>query len=202
MFAYDIHTKQIEGGPAWLESDKYDVTVRPDVPGRPSIAQQRVIFQKLLADRFELKFHREKEELPVYALTVAKTGVKITKSQADLNSLPRLSLGPTPSGMSFLVRNSTLADFVTVLHGFVLDKPVVDQTGLSGRYDMPPLTFTPDAAQAARFLGGPPPPAGGNPDASPDVFTAFEQQLGLKLESTRAPVDVLVIDHVEKPSAN
>jgi bla regulator protein blaR1 len=205
MFAYDIHTNQIKRGPAWLESDKYDVSVRPDIPGLPDIAQMRVLFQKLLADRFQLKFHREKEELSVYALTVAKTGAKITKSQADpeQNFLPGMSFGPVPSGTSFNVTNSTLAEFVTTLHGFLLDKPAVDQTGLSGRYDFT-LTFTPDAAQAARLgdVGGRPLPAGDILNAAPDLFTAFQQQLGLKLESTKAPVDVLVVDHVERPSAN
>ena len=77
---------------------------------------------------------------------------------------------------------------------------MVDQSGLSERYDFT-LTFTPDAAQAA-LLGGPPPPAADNPDAAPDLFAAFQQQLGLKLEPTKAPVDVMVIDKVEKPSEN
>lgn len=81
-----------------------------------------------------------------------------------------------------------------------MDEPVVDQSGLSGRYDFT-LTFTPDAPQAA-LIGVPPPNAAGNPDAAPDLFTAFQQQLGLKLESAKAPVDVLVIDKVAKPSEN
>ena len=81
-----------------------------------------------------------------------------------------------------------------------MDRPVVDQSGLSERYDFT-LTFTLDAAQAVR-LGGAPPPATDNPDAGPDVFAAFQQQVGLKLESTKAPVDVMVIDKVEKPSEN
>ena len=92
-----------------------------------------------------------------------------------------------------------MSQITAVLQNF-LDKPVVDQSGLSEKYDFT-LTFTLDQAQAAR-LGGPTIPTADNPDAAPDVFAAFQQQLGLKLESTKAPVDVLVIDKVEKPSEN
>jgi uncharacterized protein (TIGR03435 family) len=197
--AYNVHAKQITGGPAWLESDKYDLNVKPDVPGQPSVAQIKVIIQKLVADRFQLRFHREKQELSVYAITVLKTGAKITKSEADPNGLPGLFFGRTPSGTTFNVRNATLAEVANTLQGSILDKPVVDQTGLSEKYDFL-LKFTPDPGQMAAF--GPQPPAGDNVDAPPDLFTAFQQQLGLALKPTKAPADVLVIDHVEKPSAN
>jgi uncharacterized protein (TIGR03435 family) len=96
-------------------------------------------------------------------------------------------------------RNSPLSQIAAVLQNS-MDKPVVDQSGLSDRYDFT-LMFTPDAAQAA-LIDGPPRPAADNLDAAPDLFTAFQQQLGLKLESTKAPVEVMVIDKVEKPSEN
>ncbi len=198
--AYDLHARQITGGPAWIESDKYDITGKPEVPGQPNVAQMKIMIQKLLADRFQLKFHREKKELGVYAITVGKTGAKLTKSQSDPNSLPGLFFGRGASGVNFNVRNATLTEVASVLQGSVLDKPVVDQTGLSDKYDFI-LKFTPDPSQMAGF-GGPPPAAANNLDAPPDIFAAFQQQLGLKLESTKAPVDVLVLDHVEKPSAN
>lgn len=197
--AYDIHVKQITGAPAWLESEKYDLEIKPDVPGQPNVKQMKVIVQKLLADRFQLKFHREKQELPVYAITVAKTGAKLTKSEADPNSLPGLFFGRGSPGTNFNVRNATLAEVASVLQGSVLDKPVVDQTGLTDKYDFT-LKFTPDAGQMAGF--GPQPPATDNLDAPPDIFAAFQQQLGLRLASTRAPADVLVVDRVEKPAAN
>jgi uncharacterized protein (TIGR03435 family) len=92
-----------------------------------------------------------------------------------------------------------MAEVAGVLQGSVLDKPVVDQTGLAGKYDFT-VKFTPDATQMTGF--GPRPPEVDNPDAPPDLFAAFERQLGLKLEGAKAPVDVLVIDKVEKPSAN
>ena len=197
--AYDIHVKQITGAPAWLGSEKYDLEVKPDVPGQPNVAQIKIIIQKLLADRFQLKFHRDKQELSVYAITVAKTGAKLTKSQSDPNSLPGLFFGRGNPGTSFNVRNATLAEVAGILQGSVLDKPVVDQTGLTEKYDFT-LKFTPEAGQMAGF--GPQPPATDSPDAPPDVFAAFEQQLGLRLNSARAPADVLVIDRVEKPSGN
>jgi bla regulator protein blaR1 len=200
--AYDLHRQQITGGPAWFESDKYDITAKPDVPGQPNVAQLKMLIQKLVADRFQLKFHREKKDLNVYAITVGKTGSKLTKSQSDPNSLPGLFFGrAAPSGMSFNVRNATLAEVAGVLQGTVLDKPVVDQTGLSEKYDFT-LKFTPDPGQMTGLGGAPPPAAADNLDAPPDIFAAFQQQLGLKLESTKAPAEVMVIDSVEKPSAN
>jgi uncharacterized protein (TIGR03435 family) len=103
--------------------------------------------------------------------------------------------------MSFNVRNATIAEVAGTLQGSMLDKPVVDQTGLAGKYDFT-LAFTPDPGQMAGFGGPRPPAAVDDPDAAPDLFTAMQQQLGLKLSSTKAPADVLVIDHVDKPSAN
>lgn len=198
-FAYDVHSRQVKG-PAWIETEKYTVTGKPDVPGIPSIKQLKLMVQKMLADRFQLTFHREKKELSVYAIAVTKTGPKLTKEESDPNGLP--GFGGGPRGMN--VRNATMAEFAEFLQARILDQPVVDQTGLaSARYDFT-FKWTPDAAQLSQLGGAAPsatPPVD-NPDAPPDLFTAFQQQLGLKLESTKAAVDVLVIDRVEKPSAN
>ena len=139
--------------------------------------QIKIMLQKLLANRFELTFHREKKELSVYAITIAKTEAKLAKSQADPNSLPGLFFGRAKNGMSFNVRNATLAEVASVLQGNVLDKPVVNLTGMNDKYDFT-LTFTPDAGQMASF--GPAPPATAAPDldAAPDLFTAFQQHSG------------------------
>jgi len=198
--AYDLHVKQITGAPAWLDSEKYDITGKPEIPGQPNVTQLKVMIQKLLADRFQLKFHKEKKELNVYVITVVKGGEKITKSQSNPNSLPGLFFGRAPAGMNFNVRNATIAEVASILQGSVLDKPVLDQTGLKEKYDFI-LKFTPDPGQMTG-LGGAPPPPPDNIEAPPDIFAAFQQQLGLKLESTKAPADVIVIDKVEKPSAN
>jgi uncharacterized protein (TIGR03435 family) len=197
--AYWLHPKQLTGGPAWTDSEKYDMAGKPDAPGQPNVDQMKMMIQKLLADRFQLKFHFEKRDLSAYAVRIAKTGAKIIKSQDDPKGLPGWNFGRTAAGTTLTFRNSPMSQVTAILQNF-LDQPVVDQSGLSERYDFT-LTFTLDAAQAAR-LGGLPAPAADNPDAAPDVFTAFQQQLGLKLESTKAPVDVMVIDKVEKPSEN
>jgi len=196
-FAYDVHPRQISKGPAWFETEKYDITAKPDVEGIPSLPQLKMMVQKLLAERFQLSFHRDKKELPVYGLSVAKTGVKMTKDDSNPNSLPGFGGGGV-RGLN--VRNSTMEEFAGFLQSNVLEQPVVDQTGLAGaRYDFL-LKWTPDASQTA--LGGGPPAAASDVDAPPDLFAAVTQQLGLKIESTKATVDVLVIDKVEKPSDN
>jgi uncharacterized protein (TIGR03435 family) len=197
--AYWLHPKQVTGGPPWMESAKYDMAGKPDAPGQPNVDQMKVMIQKLLADRFQLKFHWEKRELPAYAVRITKAGAKIIRSQDDPKGLPGFYFGRAASGTALTFRNSPMSQVTAVLQNF-LDKPVVDQSGLSEKYDFT-LTFTLDPAQAVR-LGGAPLPAADNPDAAPDVFAAFQQQLGLKLESTKAPVDVMVIDKVEKPSEN
>jgi uncharacterized protein (TIGR03435 family) len=196
-FAYGVHARQITGGPAWLETDKYDLDAQPDGEGQPNDKQWKTMVQKLLADRYKLTFHREKKELSVYAIVVGKTGPKLTKSEGDPNGLPALfftRLGTLPA------RNATIADFAGLMQAAVLDRPVVDQTGLPGRYDFT-LTWTPDEFQFGGQVANTPAPPG-NAEAPPDLFTAMQQQLGLKFESTKAPAEVLVIDRVEKPSEN
>ncbi len=196
-FAYGLHARQITGGPVWLETEKYDLSAQPEGQGQPNEKQWKMMLQKLLADRFKLAFHRDKKELSVYALVVGKTGSKLTKSEGDPNGLPGLffrGLGVLPA------RNATMADFAGVMQTAVLDRPVVDQTGLPGRYDFT-LTWTPDESQFGGLGIRVPPPAD-DAAAPPGLFTAIQEQLGLKLESAKAPVEVLVVDHVEKPSEN
>ena len=196
-FTYGLHARQVTGAPDWVGTQKYDLDGKPDGEGQPNEAQWKRMIQKLLVDRFQLTFHHEKKELSVYALVVAKSGPKIMKSDGNPNGPPSLmfrGLGNLP------VRNATMADFVSVMQRAVLDRPVVDQTRLEGRYNFA-LNWTPDETQFAS-LGGVPPGIGDKPDAPPDLFTAIQQQAGLKLEATKALVDVMVIDKVEKPSAN
>jgi len=198
--AYNMHANQITGGPAWLDSAKYDTVGRPDTPGQPSRDQMKLMIQKLLADRFQLKFHIEKRELPVYAMVVLKTGAKITVSAGDPNAFPGIGFGQGPGVLSLVGRNTTLDGVANGLQSNILDKPVVNQTRLTGRYDFL-LRFTPDPSQVANF-GGLAPGNAADPDAPPDIFSAFQQQLGLKLESTKAFVDVIVIEKIERPSEN
>jgi uncharacterized protein (TIGR03435 family) len=196
-FSYGLHARQVTDAPDWAGTQKYDLDGKPDGEGQPSEAQWKTMLQKLMADRFQLTFHHEQGELSVYALVVAKGGPKITKGDGNPNGPPSLlfrGLGNLPA------RNATMADFVSVMQRAVLDRPVVDQTRLEGRYNFA-LNWTPDETQFAS-LGGVPPGVGDKPDAPPDLFTAIQQQAGLKLEPTKALVDVMVVDKVEKPSAN
>lgn len=188
--AYGLHPKQITGGPLWVEEDKYDIVGKPDTEGIPSITQLMAMVKAMLPDRFHLAFHNEKKEMSAYALTIGKLGLKITEDTNNPNGLPGFG-GGGPRGLN--VRNATMQEFAEFLQANAVDQPVVDQTGLGNkRYDFI-LKWTPDGAPAA---------ADANLDAPPDIYTAFQQQLGLKLESTKAPVDLFVIDHVEKPSEN
>ncbi len=200
--AYSMHAHQVIGGPAWLGSEKYDILGRPDTPGQPSRDQLKLMIQKLLADRFQLKFHLEKRELRAYTITVLKTGPKFAVSQADPNSSLGVGFGlAAGGGMTFNVRNAPFDSVANALQGNLLDQPVVNRTGLTGKYDFS-LKFTPDASQLASLGPVPPGVASTDPDAPPDIFTAFQQQLGLKLESTKTAVDVMVIEKIEKPSEN
>jgi uncharacterized protein (TIGR03435 family) len=194
-FAYDLHPKQIIGGPSWIESEKYDVTGKPDTAGFPSNKQLKVMLQKLLGERFNLVFHREKRELSVYAIVLAKGGHKMTENTSNPNGLSGFT-GFGRRGMR--VDNATMADWASMLQANVLDRPAVDQTGLgASRWDFF-VRWTPDPPP-----GAPQQPAGvANPDAPPDLFLAVQQQLGLKLEVTKAPVEVVVIDRLEKPAGN
>ncbi|HZL56121.1 MAG TPA: TIGR03435 family protein [Bryobacteraceae bacterium] len=198
-FAYGLHAKQIAGAPAWLDSEKFDITAEPDLEGQPNDRQIKSMIQKLLADRFKLTFHREKKELSVYAITVAKGGPKLTRDDSDPNGLPGLGFRGKLGALG--VRNATIGDFAGLMQSVVLDRPVVDQTGLTGRWDFT-LDWTPEASQFGGRAGPPAAAAADDPTAPPDLFTATVRQLGLKLEGAKAPVDVLVVDHVEKPSEN
>jgi uncharacterized protein (TIGR03435 family) len=198
MLAYGLHTKQIVDAPGWVESEKYDITGRPDIKGQPSVAQIKSMIQKLLTDRFQLKFHKDTKELSVYALTVAKGGPKFAKSGSDPEGLPALFFrGP---GTNLYVTNAAMGEFTGLLQSAVLERPVVDQTGLTEKYDFV-LKWTPDPGQMIG-LGGPPEQPTDPGDAPPDLFAAIQQQLGLKLSSTKVSTNVIVIDRVEKPSEN
>jgi uncharacterized protein (TIGR03435 family) len=186
---YGVSAKQLAGGPEWLGSDRYDIDGLPDVLGDPNLKQLDEMFQKLLSDRFKLMFHREKKELSVYAIVVGKNGTKLTKSLGDPNGVGD-STGDDRSGGIDAIRftNASMGELAGVLQS-EMSVPVVDHTGLAGRYDFF-LRWTYDESRASDL------------NAPPRVFAAIEEQLGLKLESVKAPADVIVIDRVERPSEN
>ncbi len=146
------------------------------------------MLQNLLASRFDLTIHREKRELSIYAITVAKGGPRLTKSPSGSNGLPTQSGHGTGGEGIRRFTNNSMSDFALGMQA-LLDKPIVDETGLTGRYDFV-LKWTPDESNT------------NDPNAPPGIFTAVQEQLGLKLEPTKGPTDVLVIDHIERPSEN
>jgi len=195
--AYNVQDKQILGAPDWVFADKYDIAAQPDVPGAPNQDQLKLMVKKLLADRFQLKFHNDKKELSAYVLTVAKGGPKMKKNDSDPNGLG----GRFFRGLGVLTfTNSTMADFCDLMQAAVLDRPVVDQTNLPGKWDFL-LKWTPDESQFGG-MGIKVPPPSDAADAPPPLFTAIQEQIGLKLEAGKAQVPVMVIDHVDKPDAN
>jgi uncharacterized protein (TIGR03435 family) len=213
-FSYQVQTKQIVGGPDWIDKDRFDIAAVPDIDGAPNPEQVRSMIRKLLADRFQLKFHKEKREMSAYVLTVSKAGQKLTPTEMK-GPLPGIGFRPMAGGMMLNMRNGTMSDLTGFLQIIVLDRPVVDRTELKDKFDLA-LKFMPDETQ---FHGHPPKlpgsaasssagPSGGastapeTTESFPDLFQAFSQQLGLKLDAEKTAVDVIVIDHVDKASAN
>lgn len=200
-FAYDLHPRQVVNEPTWFDTDKFDITAKPDTPGMASLPQARVMMQQLIVDRFGLKFHDDKRELQAYAITVAKGGEKIKKEENE--SLPLPGFGGQPQ-RGFNIHNATLTEFASVMQAQFMDLPVVDQTNLGETRYTFILKFTPDPFMRP-FGGGaapPGPPPVPDPDAPPDIYAAMEQQLGLHMQKMRTNVPVMVIDNIQKPSEN
>jgi len=193
--AYRIKDYQISGGPSWLGSDLYDVTAKPETP--PTQEQLMLMIQSLLAERFQLVLRRDSKEMPVYGLVVTKNGPKLKAGDESAPKIIRVRRGllTAPQG-----NMPMLADQLSN----VLGRAVIDRTGLSGRYDLK-LEWVPDEYQVAMFgamgvpegFGAPPPDWHG-----PTLFTALEEQLGLRLESQKGSVEMFAIEHIERPSAN
>jgi uncharacterized protein (TIGR03435 family) len=197
LFAYSLHVRQVVGGPDWMGKDKFDITGVPDLEGQPDENQIRIMLQKLMADRFKLAFHHDTKELSVYALSLGKNGPKLTRNEEGGGLYRGMRFGQAPGGTTVPVINATLGEFVALLERNVLDRPMIDRTGLAGRFDFQ-LTWAPDESQFnGHFRASIP-----SDDPPPDIYTAVREQLGLKMESIKAPVDILVIDHVERPSEN
>ena len=211
--AYDVRDFQISGGPGWLDTERYDITARGDGPGvsedeiRKMTEVQRNKLEEeflmkvrtLLADRFQLKVHRETKQLPVYALIVAKGGPKIHPATEDGSPGGGLSMRRGSAGMEITGQKVLLASLVRLLSDQA-GRTVLDKTGLKGSYDFK-MSFVPD-----RGLSQQPPGAGDDrqlPESDgPSIFTAVQEQLGLKLDAQKGPVEVLVIDSAQKASAN
>ena len=193
-FAYNLPPRLVSGGPAWADIDAYDILAATPGEARPNRDEQMAMTRTLLADRFRFAFHTERKEFAVYALTIAKGGIKFNESTKS-DEQPPLAATIFPAEKAFVpARNVTMAQFASMLQRGVLDRPVVDKTNLAEKYDFD-LEWAYDETQ---FTGNLPPIA---PESTtkPDLFTALQQQLGLRLDSARAMVDTIVIDRVQRP---
>lgn len=229
-FAYNIRDFQLTGGPGWMPTEFWDIEARVDDAGVPEVSAppdpgkpnpMGIRLQALLEDRFQLKFHKETRELPIYELSIAKGGSKMKLSddqtpfkpreRGDAPVPPPQPGGPMPRYSMRTGRGSMQAvamDEKSIVQWLssMVGRSIVDKTDLKGLYDVK-LQWTPDPPAGGGNLPGGPGPGG--PEAGPvidpngpSIFTAIQEQLGLKLESTKGPVDVLVIDSVQKPSEN
>lgn len=207
--AYRVQFSQIVGGPEWADSDFWDVQGKaedgsiPNTPRPPSVTgppdSMALMLQTLLEDRFHLRVHREEREMPVYELHVAKAGSKMRLS-LEQNTLRPDSTNVQRGGLQArrgMIEGTPLPNLVEALSQ-QLDRRVIDKTGLNGLYDFG-LKWMPDEPPDPLSPGAQLPP----PDRSaPSLVTALQEQLGLKLESSKGPVEVLVIDSISKPTEN
>jgi uncharacterized protein (TIGR03435 family) len=197
MVAYRVKADQIVGGPPWLDTDLYDMEAKAEKPSTPD--ELHTMLMNLLVDRMQLKFHLEQREMRRYTLTVDKDGPKMTPHEAQTAHDPWMDLAQEKFLHLKFTATAAPLQYVAFQFSQVVDRPVVDMTGLNGGYDFT-LSFTRDLPPGF--------PEGGkingeDPDTSgPNIFQAIKQQLGLELKADKGPVQVIVIDHVEKPSAN
>jgi uncharacterized protein (TIGR03435 family) len=198
---YDSKDDRVVGLPSWTKSERYDVEAKVDYEDVPkwkalSLTQKSLALQPLLVTRFNLQFHHETRERPTYSLVVAKNGPKLRKAQHVVTN-PTGTGSPDGTGDrdestvtpgKIVLKGSSLSLLANLLSSQGLSHTVVDKTGLTELYDIT-LRWSPDDI--------------GSSDASlPSLFTALQEQLGLKLEYNKNPIDVIVIDHIERPSAN
>jgi uncharacterized protein (TIGR03435 family) len=222
--AYRVRDFQISGGPSWIGTDRWDIEGKAEEGSIPQITAPldptvpnplMLMVQSLLEDRFQLKIHREMKEQPVYELLVAKGGPKM-KLSADQSPIGPPQRGgpppmpkqgqPTPRGMMGMgpgrieANGVPIANFIQGLSQ-QLGRPVIDKTGLKGLYNIK-LQWTPELGEVLVKPGGAEPSPPPLDPSGPSIFTAVQEQLGLRLESAKGPVEVLVIDGVQRPTEN
>lgn len=191
-YADGLHEQEITGGPKWLKAQNFDIVGDPETQTRPSSDDFKKMVRNLLADRFHLTAHYETKDLSVFVIIPAKNGPKLNKSTRPPDGIP--SVGYSPGRLA--VANATLADLATFLQRFVTDRPVIDQTGITGKFDLT-LRWTPDELQTDGIRQG-----DDKNNSLSDFFTVIQEQLGLKLQEEKRPAQVFVVDHVDMPSEN
>jgi uncharacterized protein (TIGR03435 family) len=197
--AYDLNPDAISGGPEWVDSVRWDIVAQTPGARRPTPDEQMAMLRQLLSERFKLKFHRESKVFSIYTLTVAKGGAKLKDSTFVPDSTPEgpplLAFSLSPALVHLPARYTSMAEFASILQRSPLDRPVVNQTGLAGRYDFD-LDFEPDETLWGGRLPKP------EESKGPSLMTAITEQLGLQLKATRGPIDAIVIDGAARPAEN
>jgi uncharacterized protein (TIGR03435 family) len=192
-FAYQVRRRQIDGGPSWMNELRFDVSGEPDSPGLPSFDQQRLMLKKLLAERFDLKLHIEKREFPVYTLVVVKNPPKVNASGPGSGSQMSFSPRELEDGNTAMqFSNTAMSEFADLLMNFIQDRHIVDKTGLSGRFN---FTFK---IPTSSLRGG----VGQDDSDKASAFLVGIQSMGFKLVPKRELLDVIVVDHLDHPTAN
>lgn len=192
QYAYNVRDFQISGGPGWMGSDRYDVAAKPENGAHDQ--QMKQMLQTLLADRFQLRFHRETREGAVYALFVGKNGPRLQPAKESNSSSGITSGRNSTTGLSTLSGKRASLDEIAASLSARLGRPVFDKTGLTDKFDFE-LSWAQDLT----------PPGAGTPSpavSGPSLFTAVQEQLGLRLESQKGPIEILVIDQVSRPQGN
>lgn len=207
--AWNVKDFQIVGGPSWVKSDGYNIDAKSE--SNLTFEQMRPLLQTLLEDRFKLSLRRETREAAIYKMIAAKSGLKLAAKGGTCVSSDPGNPGPPPSGKMFCgglrmgkgrmagaeISTSLLAGALSD----VLGRQVLDETGFNGPFDFS-LEFAPDESIANANVAGRLGPATGSDSTSPSIFSALQEQLGIRLEATKAPVEMLVIDSVGRPSGN
>ena len=195
--AFNLNPKAVSGGPPWLDSDRYDLLAKTPGDVRPNLDEQMEMVRNLLNVRFNLTFHREKREMQIYVLTIAKNGPKLKESAPNTNPQgpPPLVFVLSPEIVQVPGRGATITELAYIMQRSAFDRPVVDKTGLTARYDFD-LEFAPDPSLFGGALRA------SSDGTKPGIFKAIQEQLGLRLESTKGMVDALIIDKIDRPSEN
>jgi uncharacterized protein (TIGR03435 family) len=195
--AYDLAPEAISGGPSWVDSDRWEILAKTPGAVRPTPDEQMAMLRRLLSDRFTLSFHRESRVFAIFALTVAPGGPRLKETTISADATPEgpplVAFSLSPTVVRLPARYLSMAEFASLLQRSPLDRPVIDRTGLTGRYDFD-LEFAPDESLWGGVL-----PRPENSD-KPSLIRAMQEQLGLNLESTRGAVNSIVIDHVDRPT--
>jgi uncharacterized protein (TIGR03435 family) len=195
QFAYGLQERQIVGAPGWFDTETFDIDVQAD-RGELSVAEWKTVLQQLLADRFRMSYHKAQKVMAAYILTVAKGGSKLQPAKDDPATPASVRVQRGPHQLLRVMGNrGTTAALAAELQRVEMDRPVVNQTGLRGEFN-----FTLTATSTKPFFAGETPDPSEN--APPVLFTAIQEQLGLKLEPAKTSVECLVLDRVERPSVN